>query len=141
MKLPTLKSPKLDKKKKLYIAGGLVVIIAIIVLAHAYSTGAFLCRLTGGAYVGQAVDAEQAANKLAVYAGAMERNNSPPLAYMAFNESRSQNMVIKAWLEGKQTEIKGFVIDAPYRDGGLRYGDGYFLSDDGYLYKLSSPKC
>ena len=132
--------PKLTKRVKIYLLA--VVIVIVIVLAAAYQSGAFLCRLTDGGYIGQAVDGEQAIMKLSAYAGAVNRTNSPPLSLMAFNESKSERLEIKAWLNDEQVMMKGFVLDAPYRNGDrLNYGDAYFISDAGYIYKLSSPRC
>ena len=62
-----MKLPKsFNKKQKVYIAGVAIVVIVIISLGYAYQNGAFLCRLNGATYTGQAADNEQALNKLPV---------------------------------------------------------------------------
>ena len=132
-----------NKRMKIYIVSiAVVIVVAAIILLVAQQNGAFLCTLGSGIYAGQAVDNEQAVAKLSAFAGGVNRTNSPPFSSLVFNETRSKKTSIIVWQDGKQTEIKGFLLDVPYRNGDkLNYGDAYMLSDQGYLHKLSSANC
>ncbi|MFA4819686.1 MAG: hypothetical protein WC613_01880 [Candidatus Aenigmatarchaeota archaeon] len=130
-----------------------VVVVILLVVAGYYILAPAECALgKERVYAGQPVDNEQALAKLTAFIGGLNRTQFPAglfssmpeissLVLKETNVTRVKNM--KVLLDKQATEISGFVMDVPYKDGDrLVYGDGYFLSEgDGYLYKMNRADC
>lgn len=130
----------------------LVIIAAGVVIVFA---AAWISMLAEGcilgphaAYIGQAVDEEQALAKLAGNIDRINRDQldpkAVPISALAFNETKVTKVENYRAKAGNLTVIlNGFVFNVAHKENSkiVLRDDGYLLADNGTLYKLKRYYC